>query len=344
VGFAFDFDADGDEDIWEGNDFGPNVLWENDGGGHFHERADSDFAGHSAYTMGVSLADYDNEGAWSLYAANMSSEAGQRICAIADGIDEPMRARIEGIASGGALYRQSPDGKSWPRVPGAAGTWEGEWSWGSVFFDVDGDGDEDLYVTNGFTSHSRPELPDWDSTTGARSWPTEIPDARAGSVDERRRSLRGSFSGHQRDRLFYNLDGENASDAPGTSGWTRITTVARSSRSTSTGRNLDLALWTLQGLRLYLRQGTPASFACLDLVAKSSQHHALGAVVTPGRAAPCSASVRCVEGSEPVTATHQVDSVLQAHRSIAHRMAVGRGRCIAICRPASSHARGENRS
>jgi Flp pilus assembly protein TadD len=301
VGFAFDFDADGDEDLWEGNDFGPNILWENDGAGRFHERADSDFSGHSAYTMGVSMADYDNEGVWSLYVANMSSEAGQRICAIADGIDEPMRARIEGIASGGELYRQSPDGKSWSHVPDAAGTWEGEWSWGSVFFDVDGDGDEDLYVTNGFTSHSRPELPDWDS----HYWRQVVADG--GFLMRGQKSVdvnaddpsEGSFSGHQRDRLFYNLDEENAFvDAA----WVFGLDQDHDGRSVvpldvDGDGDLDLALWTLQGLRLYLRQGAPASFTCMDLTATSSQHHALGAVVTVEAGGRVQRErVRCVEG------------------------------------------------
>ncbi len=301
VAFPFDFDADGDEDLWEGNDFGPSVLWENDGAGQFQARADSDFAGQSAYTMGVSLADPDHEGVWSLYVTNMSAKAGLRISAIADGLDEPMRERIEGIASGNALYRQTSDGKRWPRVPRAAGAWEGEWAWGSVFFDVDGDGDEELYVPNGFTSHSRAELSDWDS----HFWRQVVADG--GFLMRGQKTVdvnaddpfEGSFSGFQRDRLFYNPDGDGQFvEAAWHFGLDQIED-ARSlvPLDVDGDGDLDLALWTLQGLRLYLKQGEPGSFAVLDLEATRSQHHALGAVVTIEAGGIVQRErVRCVEG------------------------------------------------
>lgn len=156
----FDFDGDGDTDLFEGNDFGPNVLWVNDGTGHFRADRESILSGESAYTMGVTLADYDNTGQWSMYIANMFSEAGNRIASLADGLSDEMRAKMFTIASGNMLYAQGKDG-GWSERGHALHCNKGEWAWGTNFCDLDNDGDRDLIVTNGFTSHSQEELPDW---------------------------------------------------------------------------------------------------------------------------------------------------------------------------------------
>ena len=156
----FDFDGDGDLDLFEGNDFGPNVLWENDGSGRFRADRASILSGESAYTMGATLADPDNTGEWSLYISNMFSEAGNRIASLAAGLSDDMRARMLIIANGNMLYSRGPNGE-WSEQARAWHCNNGEWAWGTNFCDLDNDGDKDLLVTNGFTSHSQRELPDW---------------------------------------------------------------------------------------------------------------------------------------------------------------------------------------
>ena len=210
VALPYDFDDDGDIDLFEGNDFGPNTLWLNDGKGHFQRDADSIIGKESAYSMGVTFGDHDDDGQPSLYVVNMSSEAGERIGRTLEGLSDEMRERVLTIASGNWLYNQGPDGE-WKEEAAKFGCAEGEWGWGAMFCDLDGDGDEDLFATNGFTSHRDASLPDWDPyfwrqvavdgvmlEMGADSY-----DANADSPFE------GSYAGYQRDRLFYKADGDD---------------------------------------------------------------------------------------------------------------------------------------
>ena len=282
VAQAFDFDGDGDTDIWEGNDFGPNLLWENDGTGAFTANEALGFGGVPGYTMGATLADFDNTGRWSLYVANMSAEAGGRIAHYTAGLGEPVRGWVAAIASGNTLYSQEPGG-AWREHAAELHCAEAEWAWGSIFCDIDNDGDKDLVVTNGFTSHSDPELPDWDpyywrqvaADAGSLERHEPIRDVNAGEP------FAGSFSGYQRDRLFYNPEGTGRffdaayifgldADHDGRS----VVPV-----DVDGDGDLDLALWTLSGLRLYENRCAPAHFARLRLVATRTHALALGAIV-----------------------------------------------------------------
>ena len=262
VATAFDFDADGHLDLFEGNDFGPNHLWRNRGDGTFEDQPEPGLTGFSAYTMGSSLADYDNEGVWSLYVSNMSSEEGRRMVDLPEGISEPMRDRVRRIAAGNGLHRQGPDG--WQDHAEPAGCAEGEWAWGSVFFDPDGDGDQDLFVTNGFASHSGRSLPDWQTYY----WRQVLADA--GHLERGERSVdanadlrfRGSFNGYERDRLFWNMDGEDPAGERRflEAGWLLGLDLDHDGRAVAAfdadgDGDEDLALWTLQGLRLLANPG-----------------------------------------------------------------------------------------
>jgi len=285
VATAFDFDADGDVDLWEGNDFGPNRLWLNDGQGSFTEDVESVFAGDSDYSMGVTLADYDNTGEWSLYVSNMSAEAGGRIGPLPRELDDRMRKRLELIASGNRMFTQDPASSRWRERTDATRANEAEWAWGCVFCDLDGDADKDLFVTNGFTSHSDPSLGDWDTYY----WHQVAADGGALMRGERTRDVNadepfeGSFSGYQRDRFYYNPDGtgERMFDTA----WHFGLDSEHDGRAVipidvDGDGDLDLALWTLQGLRLFVNDGPPRRFARVRVTATRSDAQALGALVT----------------------------------------------------------------
>ena len=157
----WDFDFDGDLDLFEGNDFGPNHLWLNDGKAHFTDAKDHIFDAESNYTMGVSIADWDNTGAWSMYISNMYSHAGNRIVPLISGVSERMKSLAKVIAQGNQLYECEPQSKTWRETGIERGVNWADWSWGCVFWDPDNDTDKDIFVPNGFTTNQDPKTPDY---------------------------------------------------------------------------------------------------------------------------------------------------------------------------------------
>jgi hypothetical protein len=155
----FDFDFDGDFDLFEGNDFGPNHLWLNDGKGYFTEAAGHVFGADSNYTMGVTIADWDNTGSWSMYISNMYSHAGNRIVPIATAISPDMKRLGKVLAQGNQFYEVR--GGQWVETAYGRNVHWGDWAWACVFFDPDNDADKDLFVANGYTTHKDPKAPDF---------------------------------------------------------------------------------------------------------------------------------------------------------------------------------------
>ena len=155
----FDFDADGDLDLFEGNDYGANDLWDNQGDGTFRALPDHPAAGDASNTMGVAVADWDNSGRWSLHLSNMYSHAGQRVVRLSDALGGEMRQRLGRLANGNQLFVQA--GGKWEDRAAALGVNAAGWAWASLFYDLDNDGDQELFVTNGNTSHRDRGAPDY---------------------------------------------------------------------------------------------------------------------------------------------------------------------------------------
>lgn len=161
VGQFFDFDGDGDVDLFEGNDYGRNVVWGNRGDGTFRALGDHPLARDGAYTMGITIADWDNAGDWSVYLSNMYSHAGHRVVRLARSVSDAMHARLGVLARGNQLFTLGRDGRTSPDRGAPLGVNEAGWAWGSHFFDLDNDGDKEIFVTNGNTSHADREAPDF---------------------------------------------------------------------------------------------------------------------------------------------------------------------------------------
>ena len=148
-----DYDADGDQDVYIANDFSPNFLFRNDGGGKFVDVTAATGTADIGFGMGASWGDYDGDGQQDLYVSNMFSKAGRRITARLGGLDP----RFAQMAQGNTLFRNQ--GGKFTKVSGtekpamlveAAG-----WSWGSQLVDLDNDGALDAYALSGY--HTQPE-------------------------------------------------------------------------------------------------------------------------------------------------------------------------------------------
>ncbi|KAF0244388.1 MAG: ASPIC/UnbV domain-containing [Planctomycetota bacterium] len=157
----FDFDGNGTEDLLELNDFGPNVLWENQGHGRYREAKNHPLASNSEFHMGVTIADIDNKGSWSVYVSNMYSHAGNRIVPLSEGLEQGTKKTALHMALGNQLFQRSSPDEPWRDTAPARGVNWADWAWSCNFFDLDNDGDRDLFVTNGYTSNEDPAAPDW---------------------------------------------------------------------------------------------------------------------------------------------------------------------------------------
>jgi len=122
----FDFDRDGDADLYLATDKGDTCLnsgWRNhlfeNLGGTFIDITDSSGTGACIAAMCIAIGDFDNNGWADLYSTN--------------------------TWSGNALFFNQGDG-SFLENGNTAGVAGYEISWGSLFFDYDNDGQLDLYV------------------------------------------------------------------------------------------------------------------------------------------------------------------------------------------------------
>ena len=133
----FDYDADGDLDIYVANDSTPNLLYRNDGDWQFAEvgvQAGVAYSrdGRSQAGMGVHTGDYDNDGDLDLFVTNFSDDVN-------------------------TLYRNEGEGffVDATYAAGLGGIVRPFMGWGTGFFDFDNDGWLDLFVANG---HLYPQL------------------------------------------------------------------------------------------------------------------------------------------------------------------------------------------
>jgi len=157
-GVFFDADADGDDDLLVVNDYGPNNLWLNDGAARFV--AGTGALAANGQSMGVTVTDLDGDAVLDVYVSNMFSKAGNRIVPlVASKVSPETYASLLALAQGNSLFRRGPDG--FTDVAAQQGAARAGWAWGHTAFDADNDGDRDLYVVNGMTSHTDAAAPDF---------------------------------------------------------------------------------------------------------------------------------------------------------------------------------------
>lgn len=129
-----DLDADGDLDIYVANDTTENFLYENKGEGQFEDISVSSATafndlGNPDGSMGVDAFDYNADGRFDLWVTNYETED----CALYENM-------------GDLLFRHVSKQTGVSRIGGT------HVSWGTCCFDMDCDGDEDIFVANGHVS------------------------------------------------------------------------------------------------------------------------------------------------------------------------------------------------
>lgn len=134
-GSFFDYDQDGDQDLWVINDRSvfPNALYRNLGDGTFNDVAEDVGADVSIEAMSATLFDPDNDGDWDMYMTNIENNPN--------------------------VYLRNANGTFYDNAPNA-GIASMQYGWGTLAIDVNGDMLEDLMVatyrfpnTNPYDNH-----------------------------------------------------------------------------------------------------------------------------------------------------------------------------------------------
>ncbi|NNF85581.1 MAG: T9SS type A sorting domain-containing protein, partial [Winogradskyella sp.] len=134
VALPFDFNDDGFLDLYISNDFDkPNDLYINNAGTSFNNEAAAYGVDTMADDMGIAIADYNSDGLFDLFVT---------------AIDKNFLLKNQG-------------NNTFIDVAETMNVGNTLWAWGTRFSDFDLDGDEDLFVTNGFVFQERSTEPNY---------------------------------------------------------------------------------------------------------------------------------------------------------------------------------------
>ena len=155
---AFDHDGDGDLDLHIANDFGANFFYENKGGGRFEDISALTGTGDRGSGMNVSVTDVNTDGQWDFYITNIDMFSKNiKVVFPTDektiNIDDATLRSFRYI-SGNKLYVRQSGGRYASEEQARFEPGDRGWSWAGIFFDLENDGDEDLYLSNGWIEGS----------------------------------------------------------------------------------------------------------------------------------------------------------------------------------------------
>ena len=151
-----DFNNDGWDDIYIGNDFHENdYYYINNGNGTFSESGAKHFNHYSRFSMGNDAADYDNDGQIDIVTVDMLPPDEKTLKTY--GSDEnpdiyKVKLELNGYQhqySRNSLHHNNGNGISYSDLALMNGVSATDWSWCPLFADFDNDGKNDLFISSG---------------------------------------------------------------------------------------------------------------------------------------------------------------------------------------------------
>ena len=149
-----DFNQDGYPDIFVSNDsYERDYLYINQKDGHFKDELEQWFGHTSFSSMGADIADINNDGLPEIFTTDMLPEDDYRLKTLGafDNIDlynAKLKAGFFHQYMKNCLQLNNGNGK-FIDIANYSGVSATDWSWGALFFDMDNDGFNDIYVCNG---------------------------------------------------------------------------------------------------------------------------------------------------------------------------------------------------
>ena len=150
-----DINQDGWQDIYVTNDFLSNdILYINQKDGTFRDELASKLKHTSFASMGIDIADINNDGLSDIYVLDMFPEDPYREKMLMPGADYNrfqyiLKAGYEPQYTRNTLQLQNSNG-TFSEVGQLAGVHKTDWSWSGLLADLDNDGLRDIFVANGF--------------------------------------------------------------------------------------------------------------------------------------------------------------------------------------------------
>ncbi len=148
----WDHDDDGWPDLYVANDLeSPDVLWRNMGDGTFQDITLQTLPHTAYYGMGSDAGDIDNDGRLDFFVADMSATTHKKAKILMGDMNAQRAALIHSRPQQqmrNSLFWNAGTGRfaEVARIAGVAST---DWTWSTLFGDLDNDGLLDLFVTNG---------------------------------------------------------------------------------------------------------------------------------------------------------------------------------------------------
>ena len=154
-----DFNQDGWLDVYAANDFiFEDRMYVNNQDGTFTDRSANYLSHQSRFSMGMDVADFDNDQQLDLMVLDMMPPENERqkmmSVAMTEDLFELARQRgYQAQFSQNVLQRNNglrPDRSvSFSDVARLSGVYQTDWSWSALFADFDNDGQKDIFVSNG---------------------------------------------------------------------------------------------------------------------------------------------------------------------------------------------------